>query len=294
MRSRPTVYLLDVHYLIFRAYHALPHMETPDGAPVGAVRGYLQTLIGLLREFSPQHIGAAADFALTSFRNELYPDYKKGRTEAPPDLEPQFEPCEAITRALGIPYYSVREFEADDVIATVVRRLRSAHARVWIVTRDKDLGALASRQVGLLDPSGRKRSGPEEIEARFGVPPSLISDYLSLVGDPTDRIPGVRGIGAATARVLLRHFGGIDRIPLDEPGWEGVGLPRPDRVRAHLERGRNELALSRELVRLRDDLPIEVDLDALRYRGAIRDDLAPLLEQLGLASLLGRVPQWCD
>jgi DNA polymerase-1 len=269
-------------------------MEAPDGTPVGAVRGYLQTLIGLLREFSPRYIGAAGDFALTSFRNDLYADYKKGRTEAPADLEPQFGRCEEVTRALGIPYYSVREFEADDVIATLVDKLRSTNARVWIVTRDKDLGALASRQVGLLDPSGRTRSGPEEIEARFGVPPKLIPDYLSLVGDPTDRIPGVRGIGAATARVLLRHFGGIDRIPLDEPSWEGVGLPKPRRVRERFERGQKELELSRELVRLRADLPIDVDLGALRYEGAIRGELSPLLERLGLTGLLSRVPRWCD
>jgi DNA polymerase-1 len=294
MTTEPIVYILDVHYLIFRAYYALPALRAPDGTPVGAVRGYAQTLARLLRDLAPGYVAAAADFALTSFRNELYPGYKLGRTEAPPDLEPQFGLCEEVTRGLGIRFFSVRDFEADDVIATLVRRLEAAPARVWIVTRDKDLAALASERVGLLDPAGRKRQGPAEIEARFGVPPRLLPDYLALVGDATDRIPGVRGVGASTARALLRHFGGIDAIPLEERGWKGIDLPQPDRVRRYLEQGRPALELSRELVRLRDDLPIDAELADLRYRGANRGQLAPLLERLGYSRLLRQVPRWSD
>ena len=294
MRREPIVYILDVHYLIFRAYYALPALRAPDGAPVGAVRGYAQTLARLLRDLAPEYIVGAADFALTSFRNDLYPDYKLGRTEAPPDLEPQFGLCEEVTRALGIRFFSVEKFEADDVIAALVRRLEAIPTTIWIVTRDKDLGALASERVGLLDPAGRQRQGPAEIEARFGVPPALLQDYLALVGDPTDRIPGVRGIGPFTARALLRHFGGVDGIPPDEHGWEGIDLPQPERVRRYLEEGREALELSRELVRLRDDLPIDAELADLRYRGASRSKLAPLLERLGFTRLLRQVPVWSD
>jgi DNA polymerase-1 len=294
MTTEPIVYILDVHYLIFRAYYALPALRAPDGTPVGAARGYAQTLARLLRDLAPEYVAAAADFALTSFRNDLYADYKKGRTEAPPDLEPQFALCEEVTRALGIRFFSVRDFEADDVIATLVRRLEAIPATVWIVTRDKDLAALASERVGLLDPAGRKRQGPSEIEARFGVPPELLPDYLALVGDPTDRIPGVRGVGASTARALLRHFGGINAIPLEERGWEGIDLPQPERVRRYLEEGQPALELSRELVRLRDDLPIDAELPDLRYRGASRSQLTPLLERLGFSRLLRQVPRWID
>ena len=200
----------------------------------------------------------------------------------------------ALTRALGIRFFSVEKFEADDVIAALVRRLEAIPTTIWIVTRDKDLGALASERVGLLDPSGRQRQGPAEIEARFGVPPALLQDYLALVGDPTDRIPGVRGIGPFTARALLRHFGGVDGIPPDEHGWEGIDLPQPERVRRYLEEGREALELSRELVRLRDDLPIDAELADLRYRGASRSKLAPLLERLGFTRLLRQVPVWSD
>jgi DNA polymerase-1 len=292
MTSEPEVYLLDVHYLIFRAYHALPGLEAPDGRPVGAVRGYLQTLLRLLRRLDPAYIGAAADFALTSFRNDLYPDYKRGRTEAPPDLEPQFDTCARVTRALGIPYYEVERFEADDVIATLVGKLAPSGARISIVSRDKDLWALVSRTVSLMDPRGAERVGPSSVRRRIGVPPELVSDYLALAGDAVDRVPGVRGVGATTARELLRHFGGADRIPLEPAGWSGIHLRNPERVREYLREGQQSLALSRELVKLRDDVPLEVGLEDLRYRGADRGELEPLLEGLGLGRSLERVPRW--
>jgi DNA polymerase-1 len=293
MSSELVFYILDVHYLIFRAYHALPAMKAPDGAPVGAVRGYTQTLLRLLRELDPPHIVAAADYALTSFRNDLYPDYKRGRTEAPDDLESQFPLCRGVTRALGIPFFSVRNFEADDVIATLVKRLEPSGAAVRIVSRDKDLAVLVSEQVSLVDPSRKEPTGPEGVMERLGVPPRLVSDYLALVGDPTDRVPGVRGVGPSTARVLLRHFGGAAGITLDEGAWTGIPLPHPARVRDQLRDGWQAFALSRELVRLRDDLPLDVDLSELRYRGASREELTMLLERLGLASLIQRVPKWC-
>jgi DNA polymerase-1 len=182
MSGRPVVHLLDAHFQIFRAYHALPDLRAPDGAPIGAVRGYAQTLIKFLRSHEPTHVAAAFDFALTSFRNRLFADYKLGRTEAPEDLEPQFDTCAEVTRALGIELFAVEDFEADDVIATLVRRLVAQGADVAIVTRDKDLGALVSGRVYLLDLARDERSGPAEIEARLGVRPDQVGDYLALVG----------------------------------------------------------------------------------------------------------------
>jgi 5'-3' exonuclease len=292
MSEEPELYLLDVHYLIFRAYHALPELLGPDGAPVGAVRGYLQTILRLLRRLDPRYIAAAADFRLTSFRNELHPGYKQGRTQAPPDLEPQFAICARATRGLGIPYYELEGFEADDVIATLVRLLAPSGVPMCIVTRDKDLSALVGSRVTLMDPGGGGRVDEAAVQARFGVPPRLVSELLALSGDGVDRIPGVRGVGPSTARALLRHFGAIDRISLDARDWNGIALRNPDRVRECLASGRRDLELSRELARLRDDLPLEVELEDLRYRGADRTVLGPLLARHGLAGLLRRVPRW--
>lgn len=291
---RPQVYLLDAHYQIFRAYHSLPDLRSPDAIPVGAFRGYTATLIKFLRERSPTHVAAAFDHAMTSFRNELYPEYKAGRTEAPEDLEPQFSLCAQVTRALGIPLFELENFEADDVIATLTRQLLEQGADVLIITRDKDLAALVSDRVWLFDLATGERSGPKEIEERMGVPPELVPDYLALVGDAVDNIPGVAGIGARTACALLQRVGGIEQLLSDPAGWEALGIRNAQRVAQRLEEGCERLALSRELVRLRDDLPLSATLAGLRYEGAERGPLEGLLCELGAQNLLERVPRWRD
>ncbi len=294
MSSRPLVYLLDAHFQIFRAYHSLPDLRAPDGSPVGAVRGYSATLIKFLRERSPKYVAAAFDHAMTSFRNELYPEYKAGRTEAPEDLEPQFSVCAEVTRALGIPLFELERFEADDVLATLTRRLLEEGADVLIVTRDKDLAALVCDRVGLFDLASGERSGPEEIEARLGVPPQLVADYLALMGDAVDHIPGVAGIGARTAAALLGAVGGIERLPTDAAAWGALEIRGAKRIAEKLAAGREQLELSQELVRLRDELPLAVKLADLQYRGARREPLETLFERLGSTSMLKRVPRWAD
>ena len=294
MSSRPLVYLLDAHYQIFRAYHSLPDLRAPDDTPIGAFRGYTATLMKFLRERSPTHVAAAFDHAMTSFRNDLYAEYKAGRSEAPEDLEPQFALCAGVTQALGIPLFELENYEADDVIATLTRQLLAQGADVLIITRDKDLGALVSDRVGLFDLAKGERSGPKEIEARMGVPPELVPDYLSLVGDAVDNIPGVAGIGARTACALLRELGGIDAFPRDPAAWEKLELKNALRIAQRLEEGGERLALSRELVRLREDLPLSARLADLRYQGAERGPLEALLCELGAQNMLQRVPRWRD
>jgi DNA polymerase-1 len=290
--GRPLVWILDAHYQIFRAYHALPDLRAPDGTPTGAVRGYAASLLRLLERQQPTHLAAAFDFALTSFRNQLDARYKLGRTEAPPDLEPQFALCAELTAALGIAVYELADYEADDVIAALVRRLLEQDADAVLVSADKDLGALVGERVRLFDPRRETLAGPAEVRARLGVPPECVADFLALVGDPVDHVPGVPGIGARTAAALLARWGSIDAIPRDPELLAGAGVRSPAAVARSLERAGEQLALSRELVRLRDDLPLKVELDALRWRGADRPRLTALLERLGAQTLLARVPRW--
>jgi DNA polymerase-1 len=292
MSRRPVVWVFDAHFQIFRSYHSLPDLRAPDDTPIGAVRGYGQTLIKFLREREPTHVAAAFDHALTSFRNALYPDYKLGRTEAPEDLEPQFALCAELTEALGIPLFELESFEADDVIATLVRTLVADGADVSIVSRDKDLTALVSDRVALFDLATGQRSGPAEVEERMGVSPEQVTDYLSLVGDAVDNIPGVAGIGAATASRLLAAFGSAERIPADPEAIAAAGLRGAQRIVRSLAEGRAALEISRALVRLRADLPIEAGLADLEYRGADRERLLPFLARLGLESMLARVPRF--
>jgi DNA polymerase-1 len=292
MGERPTVWLLDSHYSIFRAYYAMPDLRAPDGTPVGALRGYASQLVKLMAKQRPTHIAAAWDNELTSFRNELHVGYKAGRTEAPADLAPQFALCEEVTRALGVPVFGMERFEADDVIATMTARALDEGADVVIATSDKDLGALVSERVSIFDPRSEAMLGPAEIEARLGVAPDLVPDFLTLVGDAVDNIPGVPGIGAKTAATLLKRFGRIEDIPADPIEWAGLALRGWARTGRALADGRDAIALARQLVRMRDDLPITARVADLRWDGADRATLGAFCERLGISGLADRVPRY--
>ncbi len=292
MLERPTLWLLDSHFQIFRAYHAMPDLRAPDGTPTGAVRGYAAQLVKLLTRERPTHVAAAWDFALTSFRNEIHAGYKAGRTEAPADLEPQFALCHEVTRALGVPVFGIERFEADDVIATMTAQALDDGADVVIASSDKDLAALVSDRVSLFDPRTETLLGPAEVEARLGVPPDLVPDFLTLVGDAVDSIPGVKGIGAKTAAALLRRFGRIEDIPADPREWAGLELRGAARVARALAEGAPAIALARSLVQMRENLPIPARVADLRWDGADRGLLSAFCERLGVSGLIDRVPRF--
>jgi len=292
MSDRPTLWLLDSHYQIFRAYYAMPDLRAPDGTPVGAVRGYASQLVKLLTLQRPTHLAAAWDFALTSFRNDIHEGYKAGRTEAPADLEPQLALCDEVTRALGVPVFGLERFEADDVIATMTARALDEGGDVVIASSDKDLGALVSDRVSLFDPRSETLLGPAEIEARLGVAPNLVPDFLTLVGDAVDNIPGVPGIGAKTASALLRRFGRIEDIPADPREWAGLELRGAARVAKALAEGKAAIALARQLVRMREDLPISARVADLRWEGADRPLLERFCARFGVNGLVDRVPRF--
>jgi 5'-3' exonuclease len=294
MSDRPTLWLLDSHYQIFRAYYAMPDLRAPDGTPTGAVRGYASQLVKLFAVQRPTHVAAAWDFALTSFRNDIHDGYKAGRTEAPADLEPQFALCDEVTRALGVPVFGIERFEADDVIATMTARALDEGADVVIASSDKDLGALVSDRVSLFDPRSETLLGPAEVEARLGVAPDLVPDFLTLVGDAVDNIPGVKGIGAKTAAALLRRFGRIEDIPADHREWAGLELRGAARVAKALAEGKEAIALARQLVRMREDLPITARVADLRWQGADRGLLERFCARLGVNGLVDRVPRFRD
>jgi DNA polymerase-1 len=292
MSARVTLWLIDAHYQIFRAYHALPDLRAPDGTPIGALRGYASTLVKFLAEQKPTHVAAAWDDEATSFRNALFADYKKGRTEFPADLEPQLALCAEATEALGVRVARAETFEADDVIATLTARALDRGADVVIVTADKDMAALVSERVSLFDPRSESLVGPAGVEARLGVAPDLVPDFLTLVGDAVDNVPGVPGIGAKTAALLLRRFGRIESIPADPREWAGVGVRGAERVARALADNRDGISLARSLVRMREDVPLALDLADLSWRGAERAGLAAFCERLGIRGLADRVPRF--
>jgi DNA polymerase I len=211
---KPTAYLVDASIYVFRAWHSVPpEFNDIDGNPVHAVYGFTGFLITLLEQTRAGHLAVAFDESLeSSFRNEIYPPYKANREPAPEELKHQFRLCQEVTAALGLTPLVDSRYEADDIIGTLVHRLRGHGFRSVIVSPDKDLSQLLGAHDRQWDFARRERWGPEGVEDKFGVRPDQLADLLALAGDSVDNIPGVPGIGVKTAAGLLRHFGDLESL----------------------------------------------------------------------------------
>ncbi|MCZ6463406.1 MAG: hypothetical protein O7A09_03625 [Proteobacteria bacterium] len=298
MAEKPLVHLIDGHIYIFRSYFSLPEMSAPDGTPTNAAYGFANTLLRYLAEQAPTHMAVCFDYDVNaSFRNETFPDYKANRGEPPEDLEPQFDLCVEVGRALGLPVFVRDRYEADDLIATLTRQLLAKGARVRIVTSDKDLSQLVrdDGRVQLYDLAKDSHMDADGVRAKFGVDPDQIPDYLGLVGDAVDNLPGVPGVGPKSAAAVLGAFGRIEHVPADPAEWSEVAVRGAKRLAAKIEEHR-ELALRvRELATVHQRVPgIDVGLGELRFRGADRDKATALFDRLGWGRIATRIPRWRD
>ena len=289
-----TAHLVDASPYVFRSYFSLPATITdPGGRPVNAVHGFASFLIKLIQDEAPDHLAVAFDGSLTtSFRNELYPEYKAQRDLPPPELEAQLDDCRELAAALGAVTLIDRRYEADDLIATLCRQLTRAGRRVVVVSSDKDLCQLVGDRVQLYDFARATRYDAARVMERFGVRPRQIPDYLALAGDPVDNIPGVRGIGKKTAVALLEEFADLEAIYGGLERVSELPLRGARSVARRLEEGREEALLSRRLATLADDAPAAVERSALLYRGADRGAVQTLFDRLGFARLALRIPRW--
>ncbi|MBA8885684.1 5'-3' exonuclease [Dokdonella fugitiva] len=272
-----TVHLVDGSLYVCRAWFAqVPDAHDADGHPVHAVHGFARFLLDLFERAKPTHVAVAFDESLnTSFRNALYPAYKANRPAAPADLMRQFEGCKAIARALGAAVLSDDQYEADDLIGSALARLREAGFRGVIVSADKDFGQLIGHADEQWDPARNQRWDSAGVKSRLGVHPHQVADYLALTGDAVDNIPGVPGIGAKTAAILLHHFGTLDALLsraeevafLRARGAAAAAM----RLREHAELAR----LSRALTGIALDAPVPASADDYRRKplDAAIDDL---------------------
>jgi len=212
--ARPRLYLIDASIYVFRSWYILPDsIVDPAGVPVNAVHGFGDFLLQFIERTRPSHVAVAFDQSLeTSARNELFPDYKANREPAPEALRCQFDRCRALARAAGLAEFASAHCEADDIIATLTERARTAGFAVTVVTGDKDLAQVVRTDDEWWDFARDRRLDGRGIEKHFGVRPEQIADMLALAGDPVDNIPGVPGIGKATAAKLLRRWGDIDTL----------------------------------------------------------------------------------
>lgn len=253
------VHLVDASYFIFRAYFSVSADMTDEGGQaVNALYGFARVLGDVLEHARPQHVAVAFDESLSgSFRNEIYPAYKANREPTPPDLEHQFAACRELCRLMGVAEYASETYEADDIIGAIATRMRAEGHTSALVTRDKDLAQLVREGDVFWDYASNRRFAYHEIEARFGVRPERMADYLALAGDSVDNIPGVPGVGAKTAGALFKVFESLDH--LYENLEDAARLPirgaakLPDRLREH----RDAAFLARRLTTIACDMPLE-------------------------------------
>ncbi len=281
--------VIDASPYVFRAWFSLPGtIVGRAGQPLNAVYGFAEFLRRLLLEARPRHAAVAFDGSFgTGLRNGWYPAYKANREPAPQELRTQFRHCRRVARAFGLATFASRRYEADDLIAGLVRRLRRARLAVAIVTPDKDLAQLIGRDDLLWDYARDRRLGVEAIGKRYGVPPGAIADLLALTGDPVDNIPGVPGIGLATAVRLLRRFGDLDTVYRRIGEIGGAEFRGAQALAGRLHRYRTQAILSQRLARLYPP-PLRCTPRDLEWKGVRPRSLERLLRELGLGGTLAR------
>ena len=277
------LHLIDGTFELFRAHYSKrPARVAPDGMDVKATVGVLSSLIGLLEESNEQvtHLAVAFDNPIESFRNALFEGYKTGEG-MDAAIVAQFDLVEQAVAALGVTVWSMDHYEADDALATAARRWRDQVAQVRILTPDKDLGqCVTGNRVVLVDRIRRRVIDEDGVWAKHGCAPASIPDWLALVGDSADGIPGVPGFGAKTAAALLAEYGTLEAIPARSAHWN-VKLRGAMRLAATLEEMREEAALYKRLATLAEDVPLQESLADLRWRGASRGQLEELARELG-------------
>ena len=274
-----TVYVVDAHSLIYQVFHALPDMTSPEGEPVGAVYGFARDIFYLLQTKKPDYLFCAFDMPGKTFRHDLYDQYKIQRSAMPDDLIPQIAMIRSLLEALGVPVLGVESFEADDILATLARAVDELQGDCFLVTNDKDCRQMIGPRVGLYNIRKDQVFGADELQAAWGVRPDQVVDFQALVGDSVDNVPGVPLIGPKIAGELIQKYGTLEEV-LDHAN-EVSGAKRKQNLLEHAD-----LALmSRVLVRLDQNVPVEIDWNAARPGRVDRDRALELFRRFGFRSM---------
>ena len=268
--------LVDGSSYLYRAYHAFPPLTNSAGEPTGAMYGVLNMLRSLLTQYRPSHVAVVFDAKGKTFRDELFEHYKSHRPPMPDDLRSQIEPLHNMVKAMGLPLLAVSGVEADDVIGTLALEAERAGREVLISTGDKDMAQLVTPMITLINTMSNTILGPEEVREKFGVPPERIIDYLALMGDSSDNIPGVPGVGEKTAQALLQGMGSLDNIFSDLDGVGALSFRGAKTMAPKLEQNKDVAYLSYQLATIKTDVPLELPFDQL----TVTDPDVAALQQL--------------
>ena len=275
-----TVFILDSHGLLYQLFHALPPMSSPMGEPVGAVYGFTREIFALLEKHQPDYLFCAFDKHAPVFRSDIYEAYKANRSAMPEDLRPQIETAKEVLEAFNVPILALDGFEADDILATVARCSQEKGLSCVIVSSDKDCRQLIGPNVRLYNLRKAAFYKEEELFADWGIRPEQVIDFQSLVGDSTDNIPGVAKVGPKTATELLQQFGTLEEI------YENIEKVT-GKKKEYLLASKELAFLSRRLVTLQNDVPIQVDWN--HYSGFHAEKLRTLFQRFGFKSLMPKL-----
>ena len=288
IQKKDHFYLIDGSGYIFRAYYALPPLSRKsDGLPTGAVSGFCSMLFKLLEDSKsnqnlqkPTHFAVIFDSARKTFRNEIYSDYKANRAEAPDDLAPQFEYIRKSVLAFNLPSVELLNYEADDLIATYAEKILKKGAKVTIVSSDKDLMQLYKKNVRIYDPMKNKFISEDDIIKKFGVNSSKVIDVQALAGDSSDNVPGVPGIGVKTAAELINKYGNLEKL------LQSAHEIKQNKRRETLIENKEKALISKKLVTLKDDAPVNKNLEEFKLKDIDKDKLYNFLREMEFNRLL--------
>ena len=283
-------YLIDASVYVFRAHYSIPDdMLDRDGNPVNALYGFCRFLGDVVERVNPGHVAVLFDESLTtSFRNDIYPEYKANREPAPPELERQFKQCRRYVSALGLMEGASSEYEADDLIGTLVEHGRGLGRASTIVSRDKDLTQLLLEGDVFWDFTGKGKIGYAQIPEVFGVWPEQIADFLALAGDSVDNIPGVPGVGRKTAAALLQHFGSLDDIYSNLDRVHEVPVRGAKTLGGKLDAHRDDAMVARRLTGIARDVPLGDPEPLLRPSKPRLGEVNALFDEVDFGSALRR------
>ena len=279
--SQHPLYLIDGSSYIFRAYYGIrADLSTSEGFPTNAVYGFTSMLLKFLREYEPRYLGIVFDSKGEVFRNEIYPEYKANRDEAPEDLKLQFPKIFELVQAFSIPMLAMEGYEADDIMGTIAKA--QEESKVVLITGDKDFCQMVSENVTLVDTMRERVTGVREVRQKYGIEPGQMIDFFALVGDKVDNVPGVAGVGEKTASALISSYGSLDGV------YGNLDELRPS-VAQRLREHKDDAYLSRELVTIKTDVAVGTGIEDFRYGGYAAANLQEIFRELEFGKLLDEI-----